>query len=192
MTPSTTEQRWPGMSVATAGTPQAAPSVSVRPQPSASDADATSHARRYSSRRPRTPDVAGQLDPAGGVVVGHPRARARRRCGPSPTIRSRRSGTRRACRGAGLEQDEEPLDRRQASGGDDERAGDRAAAGSGAGAKNASTPLSTAVTRAGPEAEADQLLTGRLGRGHDLGAAVPRRRQAGLEEAAGAGERRAA
>ena len=48
--PSMTEQRWPRMSVATAGVAHAAASVSDSPQPSASEALPTSHALRYSSR----------------------------------------------------------------------------------------------------------------------------------------------
>jgi hypothetical protein len=44
--PSRTASAWPAMRVATAGVPQAAASVSVMPQPSRADAEATIHARR--------------------------------------------------------------------------------------------------------------------------------------------------
>ena len=44
VTPSTTLDWWPLMSVATAGVAQAAPSVNDRPQPSASEALDTTHA----------------------------------------------------------------------------------------------------------------------------------------------------
>ena len=46
LTPSTTASAWPAMRVATAGVPQAAASVSVMPQPSRAEAEATTHARR--------------------------------------------------------------------------------------------------------------------------------------------------
>ena len=92
VTPSTTEQRWPLMSVATAGVPHAAPSVNDRPQPSASDALPTSHARRYSSRSCPARHVAEQRRPLPArrcSIHGSSSARS----GPSPTIRTRRPGT---------------------------------------------------------------------------------------------------
>ena len=49
--PSTTASWCPAMRVATDGVPQAAASVSVIPQPSRTDVEATTHARRYTSTR---------------------------------------------------------------------------------------------------------------------------------------------
>ena len=69
-------------------------------------------------------------------------------------IRTRRSGTVVRALERGVEQQTEALHRRQPAGGDDERASGDA---SPPGVKNSSTPLSTAVTRSGPEAEAEQL-----------------------------------
>ena len=69
--PSTTASAWPAMSVATAGVPQAAASVSVMPQPSRCELLATTQARRYHDTSSSSLDLARQRDPVG-------RRRARR------------------------------------------------------------------------------------------------------------------
>ena len=93
--PATTEQRWPLMSVATAGVPHAAASVSESPHPSASEALATTHARRYSSRSwPR--HVAEQLThpPASWSPI-HAQVGAQRPVADDPHPQHRARGPRR-------------------------------------------------------------------------------------------------
>ena len=118
--PSTTEHRCPRMSVATAGVPQAAASVSDRPQPSASEALATTHARRYSSRsasrstwpaaRPSRPPPWSAIHRRRSARIGPVADQPQAQVGDAPRGLQRR-----------LEQQLEALDRRQPADGDDER-----------------------------------------------------------------------
>ena len=181
--PSTTEQRWPRMSVATAGVPHAAPSVSERPQPSASEALATSHAWRYSSRSwpcGTAPRRRAQLRRA---VLGDPALQIRRAAGPSPTMRTLQVGHLDAGPLDRLEQQLEALDRSQAADGDDGRVRRAVAAGR----EVRVDAVVDGGDEVGPEPELDQLLTRRLRRRDGVRPPVEGR---GEREPRGSGRRR--
>ncbi len=133
------------MSVATAGVPHAAASVSDKPHPSASEALSTTQARRYSSRQSVPIDVAGELHPVSGVVGGDPRPQL---AGQRPVADQTQAQVRdRSPRlGGGLEGEVESLHGGEAADGHHER---RRPICCPPGVKYSSTPLGTAVTRSG-------------------------------------------
>ena len=175
------------MSVATAGVPQAAPSVK-RQAPALGERGARRRPTPGGTRRAAGPASTwpSSVDPAAGVVVGDPRLqlvaqRARRR----RSARAGRGRVARACSTASSSSSKRFTGASRPT---------AITVGSGQrsppGEKNGSTPLSTAVTSSGRKPSAQQLLAGRLRRRHRRGPSVERRRHPRLEEPPGAGERR--
>ena len=162
VTPSTTLLRWPRMSVATAGVPQAAASVRLSPHPSASEPLTTSHARRYSAHQGR-----GGRSGRANVIQSAAPAASIRCCEllaqrsvaddrqPSARARRRRASTR------GVDHELEPLDRRQPADGDQRRVG---ASCSPPGEKNVVDAVREGLHAIGAEAELEQLVAGGVGR----------------------------
>ena len=161
VTPSTTLLRWPLMSVTTAGVPHAAASVSVSPHPSASEALATSHARRYSvdevvvRRRGRA-----KRDPARPRRARRPSASSSARIGPSPTMMqlAGRARVARATTAASISSSNRftGANRPTAT---TSGVGERSPPGLELGARRR---WARRATRSRPEAELEQLVTGRV------------------------------
>ena len=150
MRPSSTASRWPAMSVATAGVPQAPASVRVMPHPSRWRGRGHDPGPPVPVERPRRrrPDRGGRSSPRPRDGAAAPRGRGAR----SPRRRSPPAGRARGLRTSHqrLDQQVEPLDRHQAT--DRHHEGLRRAARR-PGEKRGSTPGGATVTRSGREAE---------------------------------------
>ena len=176
VSPSATELRWPRMSVATAGVPHAAASVSDSPHPSASDALEHHPGPPILGRQVTPVDVAGELDPLGGAVGGHPRPQLT----PKWTVADEPQAqfwNRAPSLGRRLESEMEALDRGESADGQHQR-------------RRRPLPtrrevlLHTIGHRRHPlraEAEFEQFLAGGLRRRNGGAAAVERRRDPGLQ-----------